>query len=140
MKLFATVLIASVFASPIAAVAQGRKDISVSYNVRGRLARVFNMNDDLRSDFTCQIVTYTGTIAALRYSDGGTEPVAIIVEIKNGRRIFIALDENLYRSLSEADTSHVESSIVRGRRVRISAFRCGAGGRGDLQASSIVFL
>jgi hypothetical protein len=135
-----TIFLALAFAYLNVGLAQSETFITVKYNARGKLIRVSDMNDSLKKDFTCQIKTYIGTIAALRYSEGETEPYAIIVQLKNGRRIFIGLDENLYQDLSEADRSNLEVTLVKGRRVRVRAYGCGASGRGDLQSSSIEFL
>lgn len=133
-------LLASTSVCQIFGVAQGGGGVRASYDARGRLVRIFNMNESSKSDFTCQIKTYVGVIAALKYEDDGTEPYAIIIQLKNGRRVFIGLDENLYQDLSRADMAHFESTLIKGKRVRVRAFGCGASGRGDLQVSSIDFL
>lgn len=110
------------------------------YSTPGRLARVAGMNESYKEDPSCRISTLVGVIASLRYDEGATEPYAIIVELRNGRRHFIALDASLYQDLSNADLGNFEAALVKGRRVRAKAFGCGAGGRGDLQVSSIDFL
>lgn len=134
-----TVLLASMSVHSMTCLAQDISGIKTSY-ARGRLIRISNMNESSKSDYTCQIKTYVGAIAALKYGEEETEPYAIIIQLKNGRRLFIGLDENLYRGLSEADLSHVEVTLVKGKRVRVKAYGCGVSGRGDLQASSIEFL
>jgi hypothetical protein len=134
-----TIFFASILAHSMIGLAQGERSITTSY-ARGRLSRISNMNAYLKNDDTCQIRTYVGAIVALKYEDEGTEPYAIIIELKNGRRIFIGLDEALYQGLSEADRSHVEIALVKGKRVRVRAYGCGVSGRGDLSASSIEFL
>lgn len=134
-----TVFLISVSAYSITGLAQDGSNIKTSY-ARGRLVRISNMNASSKSDYTCQIKTYVGAIVALKYEEEETEPYAIIIQLKNGRRLFIGLDENLYRGLSEADLSHVEVTLVKGKRVRVKAYGCGVSGRGDLQASSIEFL
>jgi hypothetical protein len=134
-----TMLLASVLAHSMTGLAQDISDIKTSY-ARGRLIRISNMNASSKSDYTCQIKTYVGAIAALKYDEEETEPYAIIIQLKNGRRIFIGLDENLYQGLSRADLSVVEVTLVKGKRVRVRAYGCGASGRGDLSASSIEFL
>jgi len=120
--------------------AQDDRSIKVGYSARGKLIRVYNMNESYKNDYTCRIKTYVGVIAALKYEEGGTEPYAIIVQLKNDRRVFVGLDENLYQGLSRDDMAHLEATLVKGKRVRVRAFGCGASGQGDLQVSSIDFL
>jgi hypothetical protein len=134
-----TILLTSVSAHSMTGLAQDGNGIKTSY-ARGKLIRISNMNASSKSDYTCQLTTYVGPIVALKYEEEETEPYAIIIQLKNGRRIFIGLDENLYRGLSEADLSHIEVTLVKGKRVRVKAYGCGVSGRGDLQASSIEFL
>lgn len=134
-----TLSLTFVLACSITGLAQGERRITISY-VRGKLVRISEMNAYLKKDYTCQIRTYVGAIAALKYEDEETEPYAIIVRLKNDRRIFIGLDESLYQVLSGADLSHVEVTLVKGKRVRVRAYGCGVSGRGDLQVSSIEFL
>jgi len=134
-----TILLTFVSAYSITSLAQDLNGIKTSY-ARGRLVRISNMNPSSKSDYTCRIKTHVGAIVALKYEEEETEPYAIIIQLKNGRRLFIGLDENLYQGLSEADLSHVEVTLVKGKRVRVKAYGCGVSGRGDLQASSIEFL
>jgi hypothetical protein len=141
MKRIATsmIFLAFISAHSMMGLAQDETSIKTSY-ARGRLIRISNMNASSKNDYTCQIKTYVGAIIALKYEDEETEPHAIIIQLKNDRRIFIGLDENLYRGLSEADLSNVEVTLVKSRKVRIRAYGCGVSGRGDLQAFSIEFL
>lgn len=135
-----TILLAFTLIHPRAGLVQGETLVSVKYNARGKVIRISNMNDSLKNDYTCQIKTHVGTIVALKYIEDETEPYAIIVQLRNGRHIFIGLDEDLYPGLSEADRSHLEVTLVTGKRVRVRAYGCGVSGRGDLQSSSIEFL
>lgn len=141
MKRIAALIIflAFILSHSMMGLAQDESSIKTSY-ARGRLIRISNMNASSKNDYTCQIKTYVGAIVALKYEGEETKPYAIIVQLRNDRRIFIGLDENLYRGLSEADLSHVEVTLVKGKQVRIRAYECGVSGRGDLQASSIEFL
>lgn len=134
-----TILLAFVSAHSMIGLAQDVSGIKTTY-ARGKLIRISNMNASSKSDYTCQIKTYVGAIVALKYEEEETEPYAIIIQLKNGRRIFIGLDETLYQGLSRADLSIVEVTLVKGKRVRVRAYGCGASGRGDLSASSIEFL
>jgi hypothetical protein len=141
MKRIAALTLFLTFILPysILGLAQDERRITTSY-AQGKLVRISEMNAYLKKDYTCQIKTYVGTIAALKYGDEEVEPYAIIVRLKNDRRIFIGLDGSLYQVLSRADLSHVEVNLVKGKRVRVRAYGCGVSGRGDLQASSIEFL
>jgi hypothetical protein len=133
------ILLTSVSTHSMTGLAQDGSGIKTSY-ARGVLIRISNMNASAKNDYTCQIKTYVGAIVALKYEEDETEPYAIIIQLKNGRRIFIGLDENLYQGLSRADLSSVEVTLVKGKKVRVRAYGCGASGRGDLSASSIEFL
>jgi hypothetical protein len=133
------ILLASISVHSVMGLVQDGNEIKTSY-ARGRLIGISNMNASSKNDYTCQIKTYVGAIVALKYDEEETEPYAIIIQLKNGRRIFIGLDENLYQGLSRADLSNVEVTLVKGKRVRVRAYGCGASGRGDLSASSIEFL
>jgi hypothetical protein len=134
-----TIVFASILAHSMIVLAQNASSIKTSY-ARGRLISISNMNASSKNDPTCQIKTYVGSIIVLKYEDEETEPHAIIIQLKNGRRIFIGLDGNLYQDLSRADLSQVEVTLVKGKRVRVRAYGCGVSGRGDLQVSSIEFL
>lgn len=135
-----TCLLAFTLTYPCVGLAQDATLINVKYNARGKLILISGMNDSLKNDYTCQIKTYVGVVAALKYFEDETDPYAIIIQLKNGRRIFIGLDENLYQGLSEADRSSLEVTLVKGKRVRVRAYGCGVSGRGDLQSSSVEFL
>jgi hypothetical protein len=133
------ILLAFISVHSVMGLVQDGNEIKISY-AKGRLIGISNMNASSKDDYTCQIKTYVGAIVALKYDEEETEPYAIIIQLKNGRRIFIGLDENLYQGLSRADLSSVEVTLVKGKRVRVRAYGCGASGRGDLSASSIEFL
>ncbi len=72
-----TVFLAVILAHSMISPAQGESAITTSY-ARGRLARISNMNEYLKSDDTCQIRTHVGAIVALKYEDERTEPYAVV--------------------------------------------------------------
>lgn len=113
----------------------------VAYNSESKLVRVSNINSRYKSDFSCQIATLSGVIKSLEYfEDGSTEPFAIVLELSNGSREQISFgDEPLEDCFSEADKSNWKAALVKGARVIVKAFACGAAGRGDLKAASIEF-
>ena len=113
---------------------------SVTYK-GGRLNKITNLNREYKNDWTCKLGRYSGTIRSLVYPDeADTEPIAVIIQLANGRREQIGLDEAILECFSEADKRNWQSKLKKGMRVKVQAFSCGASGSSDKQMFSIEFL
>ena len=113
---------------------------SVSYK-HSRIYAISNLNSHLKSDNTCVLETYSGVIASLEYADdSATNPSSLILQLSNGRRVWIGLDDTLPDCLSEVDQSHWNAQLKKNARLQVRVFRCGQSGNSDRYAANLIFL
>lgn len=115
-----------------ASVLRENRDIVVKYNTNHKMVLISRMYDLSGGSTDCQgPEEYTGKIVSVsHYDNDPTLILAFTISLKNGRRLFVMLDSNLYSHLSNADESWLYTLIARGKLVRVNLYMCGAGGNG----------
>lgn len=100
---------------------------------------VTNINPDYDSDPSCVLRTFTGNITGLHYDDDQSDVVSgITIELKNGRREIINFFEDFADNcFAESEKDIWKHRLVKGASVVVTAYGCGAAGRGDLGVNSI---
>ena len=115
---------------------------NTKYTTNG-VFKVTDLNSDLASDFTCFKDVMTGTITGLGYADDDDDQVQLFTfQLPNGAREIITIsdDDDFYDCFSEADKGNWKARLVKKARVKITVWRCGAGGKSDPVLQSIEFL
>ena len=102
------------------------------------MAGVINFNSYLKRDASCQVKTFDVSLVAIQYHEDTSDMAGLTLKLPSTRRFDVWFhDEDFPACLSQADQAHFEAFLVKGKRYRIRAYACGAGGRSDLSITSI---
>ena len=113
------------------------QSIRVVHDRQGYMSGIADMNAYERKDWTCKLESARVTLTKINYLDDTDTMIGLTVQLANSRRFSVVIGDELEGLSNEADKSSLESFLAKGRRYKISYFRCGAGGHSDLMLASI---